>query len=54
MDALEAELRRTIARKVVEDFKDPLGPLRAMTEAAYAAPGKMICAVSYTCMYVHV
>ena len=40
MDNLEAEIRKAITRKVVEDFKDPLGPLRAMTEAAYAAPGK--------------
>ena len=40
MDSLEAEIRRAIARKVVEDFKDPLGPLKAMTEAAYAAPGQ--------------
>lgn len=47
MDNLEAELRKAIARKVVEDFKDPLGPLRALTEAAYAAPGMM-----YTYMYV--
>ena len=39
MDSLEVEMRRAITRKVVEDFKDPLGPLRAMTEAAYAAPG---------------
>ena len=39
MDSLETEMRRAITRKVVEDFKDPLGPLRAMTEAAYAAPG---------------
>ena len=42
MDNLEAELRRAIARKVVEDFKDPLGPLREMTEAAYAAPGNLV------------
>ena len=40
MDNLEAELCKAIARKVVEDFKDPLGPLREMTKAAYAAPGK--------------
>ena len=41
MDNLEVQMRKAIARKVVEDFKDPLGPLRAMTEAAYAAPGKV-------------
>lgn len=44
MDNLEVELRKAIARKVVEDFKDPLGPLHALTEAAYAAPGMV-----YTC-----
>lgn len=48
MDNLETELRKAIARKVVEDFKDPLGPLRALTEAAYAAPGMM-----YMYMYVY-
>ena len=40
MDSLEVAIRKAIARKVVEDFKDPLGPLKAMTEAAYAPPGQ--------------
>jgi vinculin len=38
MDSLEVAIRKAIARKVVEDFKDPFGPLKAMTEAAYAPP----------------
>ena len=41
MDELEKELRLAIARKVTEDFKDPLGPLNALTEAALAPIGEM-------------
>ena len=39
MDELERELRAAITRKVAEDFKDPLGPLNALTEAAMAPLG---------------
>nr|WEL12746.1 vinculin [Halisarca dujardinii] len=36
MDALEAALRKGLARQIVQTFKDPLGPLNALTEAATA------------------
>ena len=40
MDQLERLLQLELTRKVAEDFKDPLGPLQALTKAALAPPGK--------------
>ncbi len=39
MDKLEKELQFEITKKVTEDFKDPLGPLNALTTAAMAPLG---------------
>ena len=50
MDSLEAAIRKAVARKVVEDFKDPLGPLKAMTEAAYASLGQPLAVLLCTIM----
>ena len=52
MDYLEKELRKAIARKVAENFKDPLGPLNALTEAALAPIGVCVC-VPYLHYQVH-
>ena len=40
MDQLQKELQYEITKKVTEDFKDPLGPLNALTTAALAPLGK--------------
>lgn len=40
MDQLERLLQLELTRKVAEDFKDPLGPLNALTKAALAPLGK--------------
>ena len=40
MDELEKELHMAITRKVAEDFKDPFGPLNALTQAALAPLGE--------------
>ena len=40
MDELEREMRYAAAKRVVEDFKDPMGPLTALTTATMAAPGE--------------
>ena len=39
MDELEREMRYAAAKRVAEDFKDPLGPLNALTAATMAPPG---------------
>ena len=39
MDELEREMRYAAAKRVAEDFKDPLGPLNALTLATMAPPG---------------
>lgn len=45
MDELEREMRYAAAKRVAEDFKDPLGPLNALTAATMAPPGTCcICA----------
>jgi vinculin len=36
MDELESALRKGLARQIVHTFKDPLGPLHALTEASTA------------------
>ena len=40
MDQLEKELNMAITRKVAENFKDPTGPLNALTQAALAPLGR--------------
>ena len=40
MDQLQKELQFEITKKVTEDFKDPLGPLNALTQAAMAPLGE--------------
>ena len=45
MDELERELRYAAAKRVAEDFKDPLGPLNALTAATLAPPGKLQCSI---------
>ena len=40
MDKLERELQLALTRKVAEDFKDPMGPLSALSEAALAPIGR--------------
>ena len=42
MDELERELKMAVARKVAADFKDPLGPLNALTQAAMAPVGMLV------------
>lgn len=39
MDQLERQLQLELTRKVAEDFKDPLGPLNALSVAAMASLG---------------
>ena len=39
MDELEREMRYAAAKRVAEDFKDPLGPLNALTTATLAPSG---------------
>ncbi len=39
MDRLERELNLALTRKVAEDFKDPMGPLNALSTAAMAPLG---------------
>ncbi len=41
MDQLEREIQFEITKKVTEDFKDPLGPLNALTTAALASLGEI-------------
>ena len=43
MDELEREMRYAAAKRVAEDFKDPLGPLNALTAATMAPPGMHTC-----------
>ena len=51
MDELEKELKMAVARKVAEDFKDPLGPLNALTQAALAPVGTL--ARLFVCLFVY-
>jgi len=55
MDQLEKELQFEITKKVTEDFKDPLGPLTALTTAALAPMGNYgeICIVVIIIMYAY-
>ena len=39
MDELEREMRYAAAKRVAEDFKDPFGPLNALTSATMAPLG---------------
>lgn len=39
MDLLDAEVRQAIVRNVAKDFKEPFGPLNALSEAALAPLG---------------
>ena len=43
MDELEREMRYAAAKRVAEDFKDPLGPLNALTTATMAPLGEYAC-----------
>ena len=51
MDELEREMRYAAAKRVAEDFKDPLGPLNALTAATLAPPGIHIHAYVHVYMY---
>ena len=40
LDELESKMRTALARQIVHTFKDPLGPLNALTEASTAPVGE--------------
>ena len=40
LDELESKMRTALARQIVHTFKDPLGPLNALTEASTAPIGE--------------
>lgn len=52
MAELEKEVRMAIARKIAEDFMDPLGPVNALSEAALAPEGEPDMSLYRAYMYV--
>ena len=53
MTVLEKELRMAIAKKITEDFKDPLGPVNALSQAALAPLGKRGLIHKHTHTHIH-